>query len=69
MDDTTPVGDPSCNVCKDCSQYKTCFSGMEGFPKTSSNFGKPQHDCAKHERECGLNHRPQKTILEFLEGS
>lgn len=62
-----PIGDPSCPVCKSCSCYKVCFSGMKGFPDSSSNFGKSQCNCAKHERECGIKHYSHSTILlDFL---
>lgn len=58
-----PIGDPTCKVCKKCRCYKVCFSGMKGFPKTSSNFGKAQADCATHKDKCGIKHYPQQTTL------
>lgn len=66
----SPIGDPSCEHCKKCSSYKVCFSGMEGFPKTSSNFGRCQASCASHESGCGIKHYDhQTTLAEFYDHS
>jgi len=60
----SPQGNPNCEVCKNCKCYKTCFSGIDGFPKTSSNFGRSQASCATHEKECGIKHYKKQTTLE-----
>ena len=64
----TPIGEPSCKYCKKCSEYKVCFSGMKGFPKTSSNFGRSQAYCASHRDGCGIIHyEHQATLTEFYD--
>ena len=64
----SPIGDPSCDYCKKCSCYKVCFSGMKGFPDTSSNFGRSQAHCASHEDGCGVKHFDhQATLAEFYD--
>lgn len=59
----SPIGDPSCKYCQKCSCYKVCFSGMKGFPNTSSNFGRSQAHCASHEKGCGIKHYDHQTTL------
>ena len=58
-----PIGNSTCKICKKCRCYNTCFSGMNGFPKTSSNFGKAQAGCVTHKNECGIKHYPHQTTL------
>lgn len=64
----TPIGDPSCEYCKKCKCYNVCFSGMEGFPKTSSNFGRSQAYCASHQDGCGIVHYAHQTQLSEFYG-
>lgn len=63
-----PIGDPSCEHCKKCSCYQTCFSRMKGFPDSSSNFGRSQANCASHHDGCGIKHyEHQATLSEFYD--
>jgi len=66
VSEESPIGDPSCPVCKACICYNTCFSGMEGFPKTSSNFGRGQNTCVLHIKKCGKTHTGQAKLEEFF---